>query len=294
MAKSQPTTAFGRTYQQHDTRQMRHILDHLDRTPNNPAQRVNLWVALVALEKELNDEEVQAISNWVVIGGEMPIEKRRPQPPAVPIMTYADPIPSNGEEGSDAASASTEEESEDDEMEDRPGSWGYSATEAGSRGGSVSGGDDDVSVRTESVESPDDHYEHVGIQTSPSLLADLLRQYGVELSIPDLDLESTEYRSPTPVSDVASTAKGDEPVIKPDLDTCAICFEPFSPSYFPREQKLAEECEEKGKTCLDCLSLWLREEVRQGKINKVGCPVCPAILNYETIKKYAAKEDFDQ
>lgn len=68
----QRLTIFGLSYRQHDNRSMQRILREYGRLPENPGERVGLFVALTALAKDLDEEETEGIKNWLQNGGEFP------------------------------------------------------------------------------------------------------------------------------------------------------------------------------------------------------------------------------
>ncbi|PQE29386.1 ring finger protein [Rutstroemia sp. NJR-2017a WRK4] len=68
---------FGLTFKEHDARQMRHVLRHYERLPANGGDRIALFLVMVTLEADLEEDEVHAVKDWLRNGGDLPARPQR-------------------------------------------------------------------------------------------------------------------------------------------------------------------------------------------------------------------------
>lgn len=67
--------------------------------------------------------------------------------------------------------------------------------------------------------------------------------------------------------------------------TCEICFDQDA-----KQNMLSEKCEHEGAVCLDCLAQAITAQLERKRWNELTCPLCPAILDSNTVEKYAPEE----
>jgi hypothetical protein len=84
----QRMSVFGLTFRQHDNRFMQQILRHYGRLPTNPGNRVELYVELASLARDIDEDESHAIGTWLRDGGEFPLTPILPQPPEFRERTF--------------------------------------------------------------------------------------------------------------------------------------------------------------------------------------------------------------
>jgi hypothetical protein len=72
---------------------------------------------------------------------------------------------------------------------------------------------------------------------------------------------------------------------------CNVCLTTLDGSAFPR-RRVSSSCRHSSFTCLKCLKQTLDIQIRENSSDRVACPECPAVLEYQRIKEFASPEAF--
>lgn len=72
---------------------------------------------------------------------------------------------------------------------------------------------------------------------------------------------------------------------------CNVCLATLDGHAFPR-RRVTSTCRHGSFTCLECLKQALDIQIRENLSDRVACPECPAILEYQRVKEFASPETF--
>ncbi|KAL8782966.1 MAG: hypothetical protein Q9213_004973 [Squamulea squamosa] len=67
--------------------------------------------------------------------------------------------------------------------------------------------------------------------------------------------------------------------------TCEICYDQDA-----EQNKLRPGCDHEGGVCLECLRKAITTQMERKRWNQLTCPLCPALLDSNTVERYAPEE----
>ncbi|KAI9049723.1 hypothetical protein LZ554_005875 [Drepanopeziza brunnea f. sp. 'monogermtubi'] len=111
---------------------------------------------------------------------------------------------------------------------------------------------------------------------------------------PPVSAEDDENLAPSNDSDDADMSDDSEDLFRDDAIECRVCIGNYGPDKFPESEKITSTCEHssKGMVCLRCIRFTIQTFLAQGHLHLIRCPICPAMLSKDEIKKYGTKEMF--
>ena len=68
---------------------------------------------------------------------------------------------------------------------------------------------------------------------------------------------------------------------------CQICLDHLPKAQIPNA-KITDHCDHVTAACLDCLSQFLNAQIGTVTWDRIGCPICPSMLGFTEIEKYAS------
>ncbi|KAI4123424.1 MAG: hypothetical protein LQ341_007204, partial [Variospora aurantia] len=77
----------------------------------------------------------------------------------------------------------------------------------------------------------------------------------------------------------------EQPSLQETITTCEVCYDQDA-----KPRKLRPDCEHEGGVCLDCLAKAITTQMERKRWNELTCPLCPALLDSNTVEKYAPEE----
>ncbi|KAI9651263.1 hypothetical protein NHQ30_001301 [Ciborinia camelliae] len=293
----QSSEVFGLNFKQHDARKIRHILKHYGELPESQGDRVVLFLRLQTLEKDLDQEVCDKIQDWMANGGELPSRRR-----AEPVLTHAE---ESREELSDGShGGEEEEETSSSELSGISPDSGHEFQEGDEdnypsldyfevnpthpdnpdRGLYVFDSESSTSESEENLEDDEeeeDEEEEIEEEEEDDAEMEMETQTGGEATV-ELD---TGYDAIDEADDESSPGNEVECVIcaemVPELNTwgriTSTCAHP-------------DEC----RTCMPCLNTSITTDVEYGFLNRIKCPICPAILTYNDILHRASPDVFQR
>ncbi|KAG4034259.1 hypothetical protein MFRU_003g02320 [Monilinia fructicola] len=320
---------FGINYKDHDSRKMRHILKFYGELPENPGNRLSLYLRLQALEKDLHmhQDVCDKIENWLTNGGDLP--NRHPEAEATnPVIDTS---------GGLNEEANSRDEVNDGEINDGDVNNGEGANSRDE----VS----DVEVDDEEVTDSDDSEDRLTDEDIPfeQYLPEDMESYlqrHPEFNLFDLvprHPDNPERRAymmgeedtPPPSSDSEHHSEeeeeeeeetdeeddydegeeADDERNETDIETdpatiqsdlarefeaqsrlyalmeCAICAE--INQGLRVYQHITSKCDHPNDTytCQQCLDKHILTTIEYGFLNRITCPICPAVLTLQDIGK---------
>ncbi|MCJ1290945.1 hypothetical protein MMC34_002487 [Xylographa carneopallida] len=72
-----------------------------------------------------------------------------------------------------------------------------------------------------------------------------------------------------------------------DIRVCQICMEHLHKAQFPKA-KITDHCDHATTACLECLSQFLSAQVGTVTWDRITCPICPSVIGFTEIEKYAS------
>ncbi|KAM3069584.1 hypothetical protein ACMFMG_005685 [Clarireedia jacksonii] len=247
---------FGLSFKEHDARKMRHILRHYGRLPEKGGDRITLFVVMITLEADLEEDEVKAVENWLNVGGDLPARPQRhveEDPVIEPIVQPAF--------ATSSPAAASESRLEVD------------------GGGTVHENRDIVGEDNDSTDMVEPLLNENSRHGNPTL--DHHFEATMQQSIDDFASEASEASSHEAEQ---ATENGVE---------CNICMEsyPESQVYF----NITRSCDHKySSTCRDCLDTSIKTVFENGVLDCIKCPWCEATLTYDEIKTHTSKATFER
>lgn len=77
----------------------------------------------------------------------------------------------------------------------------------------------------------------------------------------------------------------EQPSLQETITTCEVCYDQDA-----KPRKLGPDCEHEGGVCLECLAKAITTQMERKRWNELTCPLCPAVLDSNTVEKYAPEE----
>lgn len=75
-------------------------------------------------------------------------------------------------------------------------------------------------------------------------------------------------------------------------ETCSVCSD--DKKITELATRIASGCSHQPSTCRDCLGQWIHSSLDNLTWDRLKCPDCPELLNFDSVRRYALKEDFDR
>jgi hypothetical protein len=91
---------------------------------------------------------------------------------------------------------------------------------------------------------------------------------------------------------VADNFIAEEAWLVPQTETCIVCGDDKRVSEMPMQ--ITKSCEHEPNTCKDCISQWITSSMGSLAWDRLKCPECPALLQFEDVKAFADRETFDR
>jgi hypothetical protein len=245
---------FGLTFKEHDARKMRHVLRHYERLPANGGDRIALFLVMVTLEADLEEDEVHSVKDWLNNGGDLPARPQRQveeDPVIEPIVQPAYMT---------SSMTTTSESSEDTHSERNVGETAHDDTDSeGEDNDSVHMMETHMDVDSRDRNSTADHHFDVSVQHQNNEFA-----------------SSHESEQPT--------ESGVE---------CNICMEsyPKSEVYFNITRSCDHK---DSSTCRECLETSIKTVFENGVLDCIQCPWCAATLTFNEIKIHTSRATFER
>jgi hypothetical protein len=255
-------TVFGLTFRQHDNRHMQQILRSYGRLPSNPGNRAALYTGLFDLSKDLGDDEVQGIEDWLRSGS---------NPDYVPPLRPASPVATTTEGTKDRIHFDDEHEGGDEfggELEwERYDPAEYEAKDVEMEDTHSQEGNEEIGIT-----DPNDASSHVGSQ-----------------------IDNTHPKEEQPSSDVEFKPPGvqyQEP--EKAENKCSVCYDGVASADLLVPSKLTSTCDHDSerRSCFPCLAEHIDYTLERFALNSIKCPFCDETLSHEEIKKYATPVTF--
>ncbi|TLD28024.1 Diacylglycerol O-acyltransferase [Venturia nashicola] len=79
----------------------------------------------------------------------------------------------------------------------------------------------------------------------------------------------------------------------PEIHECSICAEDVGFLDWPGRLN-ATTCKHESSTCNPCLRNWITEALDNNNTDKITCPECEVVFEYNDLKKHATEEEFDR
>lgn len=92
--------------------------------------------------------------------------------------------------------------------------------------------------------------------------------------------------------DVVDRFIAEEAWLVPETESCAVCGDDKRVSEMPK--RITKLCEHDPTTCKDCLSQWITSSMDTLAWDRLKCPECPELLQFEDVKAFAKRETFDR
>lgn len=77
----------------------------------------------------------------------------------------------------------------------------------------------------------------------------------------------------------------------PRLSECCVCLESFS-SIDIQFATITSACKHTAKVCLQCIKSSIKSQIQDLPSDQVSCPMCPELLNYQAVRKFADNRTF--
>jgi hypothetical protein len=256
---------FGLTFRQYDNRHMQQILRAYGRMPSNPGLRAALFTGLFDLSKDLEEDEVQAITTWLHDGGVLDAFPARKPAPA---SSEAWP---NDMDVAEGQAADTEGEEEWERYD--PAAFGDGEMELAAPLDAEDANDEEMSVGDEDLTPPVADHEN-----------DLPPAYATEGSDDDLDQ----------LDEADEAEDGPQAPGRAECDIC--CGDESDVSFAPKG--ITSNCkhyrDDNRRACFNCLQVQLATNIQGGDLTILKCPFCTELFSIAEIKKYASPESYDR
>jgi hypothetical protein len=96
-----------------------------------------------------------------------------------------------------------------------------------------------------------------------------------------------DFELPTDAAEIFSDKEAD---FLPASEPCLVCGDDKKPSDFP--VRITALCKHKPNLCKECHGQWIRSGMDTFEWDKIKCPDCSELLNFEDIKRYAPADVF--
>ncbi|EKD19388.1 ring finger protein [Drepanopeziza brunnea f. sp. 'multigermtubi' MB_m1] len=112
---------------------------------------------------------------------------------------------------------------------------------------------------------------------------------------PPVSAEDDGNLAPSNDSNDADMSDDSENLFHDNAIECCVCAGDYGPDKFP-ESEITSTCEHHSKAmvCLRCIRFSIQTFLAQGNLHLIRCPLCPAMLSKDEIKKYGTKEMFSR
>lgn len=84
----------------------------------------------------------------------------------------------------------------------------------------------------------------------------------------------------------------EESWLLPATETCTVCADDKKPTELA--VRIASGCKHESSTCRDCLGRWIHSSLDTSTWDRLKCPECPELLNFDSVRRYAVRQDFDR
>jgi len=325
-------TVFGLGFRDHDNRQMQQILRHYDKLPTE-INRTTLYVALTLLAKEVNEEDSQKLTVWLMNGakadefpfGQAPPPALAPQTPRLhnPVNPGHNHHPGYGgtpQLGHPYGQGAHHGGNNFDASGYLPYNPIFSGRGRTIEDVGLSGSDNEPGGNTNTINrrEPGDFdpalfeaiggersYEEIRIAESADLFGlrnatDRNNVHGLEDQ--EMDNEDDDSDSFGSIDDPRkSEDENDENEDMSVMDTddtsteleCLVCYETLPSSDFPLG-RITDGCRHKTKACFACINSSIQEPLARGALHLIVCPLCPEKLERSEIKIFAKEDVFNR
>lgn len=84
----------------------------------------------------------------------------------------------------------------------------------------------------------------------------------------------------------------EEAWLVPETESCAVCGDDKRVSEMPT--CITKSCEHDPNTCKDCVSQWITSSMDTLAWDRLKCPECPQLLDFDHVKAFASEEVFER
>ena len=259
---------FGLTFRQHDNRHMQQILRTHGRLPSNPGNRTILFTSIFDLSRDLPDDEIQSIGDWLQNGGvpdDFPVP--RPKSPS--------PVPNSGPDGYRYEDES--EESQQAWQEYNPAD--FEDESAGIVDTHLIEGDEMDFENGLEIPDRDEQSEQIEELFEDGVLFGNSRQEHNVLG----DFNGS-------LADREDSTGGAE---RPEHE-CSVCMDVKESADKLAPVKVTATCDHDHdmRTCFHCLEQHITSIISEGCLAYLCCPLCTEKLSAKEIEKYATPGAF--
>jgi hypothetical protein len=281
---------FGATMRDHHGLRMKQLLREFRRVPNG-SSRAAEFMEMFNLAKELPEDKIEAVQNWLLNGGEFPkwVLPPAPAPVLAPVTQQSGHAHGQGHRQQHRQRHTYHDEFDSDEDDWR----GYSASNFNARfgAGQVLHMDPDAPRDEEVPDAPMDRAEDN--EATNDMIAE---EYTSEDEDEDdwaLPLEQPAEEDIAGHDPVPPASYQPKDPNSTDIE-CGICAEVLEITQFPPSNKIMESCDHDHdmRACFGCLEQNIQSKLDEGRLHLLNCPFCPEIFGYEDVKKYATAEAF--
>lgn len=284
---------FGATMRDHHGLRMKQLLREFRRTPDG-VSRAAEFIEMFKLAKELSEDKIEAVQNWLLNGGEFP---KWVLPPAAPA-----PAPAPQQSGHAYAHGHRPQHQQrhtyHDEFDSDEDEWqGYSAANFNARfgAGQVLHMDPDAVRDEEVLDTSMDRTEEN--EATNDMITEDTSEEGEEEEDDDDWALPLDQPADDDVSghDQPTQSSPHQPRDPNSTDVeCGICAEVLEVTQFPSSNKIMDSCNHDHdiRACFGCLEQHIQLKLDEGQLHLLNCPFCHEIFGYEDVKKYATPEAF--
>ncbi|KAB8300133.1 hypothetical protein EYC80_000363 [Monilinia laxa] len=306
---NESSEVFGLNYKDHDVRKIRYILNFYGELPENQGSKLALFLRLQALEKELLEGVCQKIEDWLTNGGDLP--NRHPEVEATNTV-----IDTSGglNEG-----ANPSDEVDDEEVTD------YDVTEDGLTDEDIPFEQylpedmesylqrhpefDLLDLVPQHPDNPERAAYMMGEEDTPPPSSDSEDDSEEKETDEEEEEEEEEEEKTDERGDYDDGEEADDERNETDTETdpataesnfayhtetrfrryalveCSICAE--MTKLWKIYQHITGKCDHPHGTytCQQCLDKYIITTMEDGFLNRIKCPICPAVLTLKDISK---------